>query len=170
MIESKIPGLEFRENKIVGDPRGVLAELLPDGTGHPLAPRIGNVYAAIATGQYVPRAAHYHKKKIENAFTLSGTCLWVFKDMREGSSGAMQAVIAGATAPADSHDIPVYTFDRGLMLHIHIEPWIYHILYPLSADPVTVVIAASEPFDITDDYRFPDLEVPGIREYIERFV
>src|SRR3989338_2177229 len=117
MIDSKIPGLVFRENKIVGDARGVLAELLQKGTGHDLAPQIGNLYASIATGRHVPRAAHYHHKLCENQFTLTGTALWVFKDMREGSSGATQAIIAGAKAPADAKGISVCTMDQGVMLH-----------------------------------------------------
>lgn len=170
MIESKIPGLVFRENKIVGDQRGILAEMLQKGTGHELAPQIGNIYASIATGLYTPRAAHYHHKLCENQFTLTGTALWVFKDMREGSSGLTQAVIAGAKAPADAHGIPVCTMDQGFMLHTHVQPEIYHIFYPLTDEPVTVVCASSLPHDPEDYIRLADTEVPGVREHIERFL
>lgn len=170
MIESKISGLIFRENKIISDERGFLSPLVPGGTNHELVPHIGNIYTSVATGRFIPRASHYHHKQVENQFTLSGTCLWVFKDMREGSDGITQAVITGASVPEDSHGIAVCTIDQGKMLHVHIQPEIYHIIYPLTSDPVIVVCASSRPYEAEDYIRLEDHEVKGIRQYIERFL
>ena len=73
-------------NKVIGDPRGYLAEMAPGGIKNEFLKKgFGNLYAAVATGKHVARAGHYHFKSWENHYTLTGTALWLFTDFRKQS-------------------------------------------------------------------------------------
>lgn len=164
-----ILGLELHHTKVVGDPRGLLAELIRGGSANPiLAPGFGNLYASIAIGKHVGRAAHFHFHLRELFFTLGGTTLWFFHDFRPDSetTGRSFACILGFDRPTDAVPDPVYVLADRDMVRVDVPSGVYHAYWPLTDVPVTVVAAPSLPHDDTDYDRRKPHEVPGCREVL----
>ena len=122
IITTPIDGLEVHLQKMFGDMRGLLAEMIQGGTANEVVTGhgIGNIYASIATGKHVARAAHFHRKNHEIFFTLTGTALWLFHDFREGSptSGKNAGLVLGFDAPTVPVHHPAYTLDKKQMAKI----------------------------------------------------
>ncbi|MBI4434293.1 hypothetical protein HY635_00515 [Candidatus Uhrbacteria bacterium] len=169
---TSIAGLELHHTKVVGDSRGILAELIQGGSANPvLAWGFRNLYASIATGKHIGRAAHFHFKNCECFFTLTGTALWFFHDFREGSptAGRSYACVAGFKRPPSAVSDPVYVLEDRDMVRFTVPAGVYHAYWPLTGDPVTVVSAGSEVHDDADYDRRPPSAVPGCREWLARY-
>lgn len=169
IINTPIDGLKININKVIGDKRGVLCEILPDGTNNKfLNHKIGNIYASIATGREA-RAGHYHFKNIENFYTLSGTALWIFKDYRKESPTFEKTydVILGFDN-VKVKDTESYTIDNNYMAQVMIPAGVYHVFYPMTETPVTVLAIASEPHDDKDYARIKPEEIPEIKDIMKK--
>jgi len=163
-IETGIDGLKIKVNKVVSDKRGVLCELSKGETDDFLANGVKNIYASIATGKHIPRAGHYHFKNVENFYTLSGTALWFFKDCRKDSPthGKEFKIILGFDKSSLSSKMPCLTIDNSEMAQILVPTGVYHIFWPLTEKPVTVLAIASEPYDKKDYGQPAPEEIPKI--------
>ncbi|MBI4433309.1 dTDP-4-dehydrorhamnose 3,5-epimerase family protein [Candidatus Uhrbacteria bacterium] len=167
-----IVGLELHHTKVVGDARGLLAELVQGGTANPvLAPGLGNLYVSIAVGKHVGRAAHFHFRLRELFFTITGTAVWFFHDFRSESPTAGQSfvVVLGAERPAMPTADPVYVLADRDMVRVDVPPGVYHAYWPLTDTPVAVLAAPSLPHDDTDYDRRKPSEIPGCRELLARY-
>lgn len=170
MIKTNIEGLRLNENKVTGDERGVLYELIPGGTNNESVKEgIGNIYAAIAQEKGTPRAGHFHNLNVENIFTLTGSALWFLKDFREDSptKGESFLVILGS----ESHEIgeiPQYTLKDKKLIHLHIPTGVYHTFWPLTDNPVMVVSIASHPHNPEDHFSPSIREEQKLQKVIER--
>jgi len=170
-VETGISGLKIKVNKVVMDKRGVLCELSAGENDNFLASGVKNIYASIATGKHTARAGHFHFKNVENFYTLSGTALWFFKDCRKGSPthGKEFKIILGFDKPNVSTKTPFLTIDNSQMAQVLVPSGVYHIFWPLTEAPVTVLAIASEPYD-KDDYARPDSEIPTIDKILKEVV
>lgn len=167
-----IAGLELHHTKVVGDARGLLAELIQGGNANPvLSNGFGNLYTSIAIGKHTGRAAHFHFKLHEFFFTLTGTALWFFHDFRDGSPTFEKSysVVLGFDRPiGDAHD-PVYVLADKDMVRCVVPAGVYHAYWPLTDAPVFVVSVASMTHDNADYDRRPPSAVPGCRESLARY-
>lgn len=165
-----IEGLLVRPQKVVGDSRGLLAEMLQDGAASPLvaAHGIGNVYASIATGKHVGRAAHFHFENHEIFYTLTGTALWLFHDFREGSPsfGADFGLVLGSDRLEGKLLHDSYLLADGKFAGVEVPVGVYHAFWPLTEEKVVTVAVASVPHSDADYDRRPPAEVPGFREIL----
>ncbi len=172
IIKTNIEGLIIRLNKVVKDERGALCEIAPKGFEDELfSAGIRNIYASIPTKKGIARGGHNHFHQIENLYTLSGTLLWVFADVRETSltKGEVFAVIVGWKKPDDAKGFPVYTIDDGRFAQIYLQPGIYHIFAPLTDEKTIVIDASSTPYD-RSDYGYPELStLPKVKEILDKF-
>ncbi|MBI2482568.1 dTDP-4-dehydrorhamnose 3,5-epimerase family protein [Candidatus Uhrbacteria bacterium] len=167
-----IAGLELHHTKVVGDARGLLAELVQGGTANPvLAPGLGNLYVSIATGKHTGRAAHFHFRLRELFFTMTGSAVWLFHDFRSTSPTAGQSFVCvlGAERPPESVADPMYVLADRDMVRVDVPAGVYHAYWPLTDTPVVVLAAPSLPHDDTDYDRRKPIEVPGGREALARY-
>lgn len=169
-ITTDIEGLLIRPQKVVGDSRGLLAEMLQDGASSPLVREhgIGNVYASIATGKHVARAAHFHFKNHEIFYTLTGSALWLFHDFREDSPtfGKNVALVLGFDRPDGEMKHDSYLLSDGKFAGVEVPVGVYHAFWPLSGEKVVTVAVASVPHDDADYDRRRPQEVPGFGEIL----
>ncbi|MDO8599550.1 MAG: dTDP-4-dehydrorhamnose 3,5-epimerase family protein [bacterium] len=167
-----INGLELHHTKVVGDARGLLAELVQGGAANPvLSHGFGNLYTSIAIGKHTGRAAHLHVKLHEIFCTLTGTALWFFHDFREASPtfGKSHAVVLGFDRPTTAVPDSVYVLSEKDMARCIVPGGVYHAYWPLTDAPVFVVSIASMPHDDADyDRRKPDT-VPGCRDWVGKY-
>lgn len=172
-ITTAIQGLEVHLQKTFGDVRGLLAEMVPNGTANPAVQEhgIGNIYTSIATGRHICRAAHFHFKNHEIFFTLTGTALWLFHDFREGSPtfGQNAGVVVGFDAPKEPVHHPVYTLDQKQMARVIVPTGVYHAFWPLTDEKVVTLAVASEPYDDADYDRRPISQVPGFFDILAQY-
>lgn len=172
-ITIDIDGLTVEIQRVFGDPRGMLAEMLPGGARNPAvaAHGIGNVYASVATGRHVARAAHFHRKNHELFFTLTGTALWLFHDFREGSPtfGKNAGLVLGSDAPTTEVFHPSYTLDRKEMARVSVPVGVYHAYWPLTDEKVVTLAVASEAHDDSDYDRRTIRTVPGFLDILARY-
>ncbi|MFH1430590.1 MAG: hypothetical protein ABIG71_03660 [Candidatus Uhrbacteria bacterium] len=169
---TSIGGLELHHTKVVGDSRGMLAELVRDGAKNPvLEPGFGNLYVSIATGKHTGRAAHVHFELRELFFTLTGTALWFFHDLRKESPtfGTSYACIFGFDRPDRDVPDPVYVLADQDMVRVDVPPGVYHAYWPLTDTAVTVLALPSLPHDDTDYDRRPPQDIPGCTEHVARY-
>ncbi len=173
LVKMPIDGLRVELQKVVGDSRGLLAELLPGGARDPAVAEfgIGNLYASIATGRHVARAGHFHFKNHENFFTLTGVALWLFHDFRENSPtfGVTAGLVLGAAAPETAVQHPQFVLTEKQMARVGVPVGVYHAYWPLTDEKVVVVAAASDPHNDADYDRRPPAEVPGFREELAKY-
>lgn len=172
IIETSIEGLKIKLNKVVGDQRGVLCEIAPGGFVHEFFKNgIGNAYSSIATGRHTARAGHFHHKNVENFYTLSGTALWIFKDLREKSQTFNKtfAVILGYDKPTNSNNVVHYTIDEMKMAQVVVPTGVYHVYWPLTDEKVVVVAAASEPYRKEDYVHIDWKEIEDIKNFVSKF-
>lgn len=172
-ITTSIQGLEIHLQKVFGDTRGLLAEMIQGGTGNPVVQEhgIGNIYASIATGTHIARAAHFHFKNHEIFFTMTGTALWLFHDFREGSPtfGQNAGVVLGFDAPTMLVHHPVYTLDQKQMARIVVPAGVYHAYWPLTEEKIVTIAVASEPHDDADYDRRTIKTVPGFLDILAQY-
>ena|SRR3989338_6024023 len=170
-VGTPIDGLTVLLNRAVGDERGWLGELVPNGAAHQdLSDGLGNIYVSIVLGKGIARAGHYHHRQSELFFTLTGTALWAFRDYREESStfGRVYAVIfTDSSVPPGS--VPVYVIGTGAMPGIVVPHGVYHVYWALSEAPVRVVCVATTPHDDTDYVRLQPVEVPDLATLIKEY-
>lgn len=173
VIKTPIQSLEIHLQKVFGDTRGLLAEMLPGGTANPAVAThgIGNMYASIATGKHIARAAHFHFKNHEIFFTLTGTALWLFHDFREGSptSGQNVGLVLGFETPAFPVHHPVYVLDKKQMARVVVPTGVYHAYWPLTDEKVVVASVASVPHDDADYDKRPPSAVPGFFDILAQY-
>ncbi len=173
IITTDIAGLEVEIQKVFGDSRGLLAEMIQGGTKNPVvaAHGIGNVYTSIATGKHVARAAHFHHKNREIFFTLTGTALWLFHDFRESSPtfGKNAGFVLGADAPTVPVFHPAFTLDRKEMARIVVPTGVYHAYWPLTDEKVVTIAVASETHDDADYDRRTIKTVPGFLDILAQY-
>ncbi|MFA6436702.1 MAG: dTDP-4-dehydrorhamnose 3,5-epimerase family protein [Candidatus Paceibacterota bacterium] len=154
IIYTNIDGLVIKLNKVVGDERGYLYEIAPGGNDNELINgKIGNVYSSTATQKGVARGGHYHHKLIEHFYTLSGTCLWIFKDFRDDSKtkGKTFTVLAGEKDEnINIQDVDGYFLPES-MAQILVPQGVYHVFYPLTDKKAEVLAITNLPHD-NDDY------------------
>lgn len=157
--KTPLEGLFLRETKTFSDERGFLAELSSGGPERDvfLKKGIGNILAAVASTQGVPRGGHYHLTSYENSWTMTGSALWYFYDFCPVSSTYKRsaAFLLGEKSVALPEELGVldYTLGkRGSIVQIHLSPLIYHLLIPLIA-PIIFFETASQPYDEKDYVR-----------------
>lgn len=173
IVTTSIQGLDIHPQRVFGDPRGLLAELVPGGAENDVvrAHGIGNIYASIATGKHIARAAHFHFKNYEIFFTLTGTALWLFHDFRNDSPtfGQNAGMVVGFDAPTSPVYHPVYVLDQKHMARVLVPAGVYHAYWPLTDDKVVVATVASEPHDDTDYDKRPPSAVPGFFDILRQY-
>jgi len=172
IIKTSINGLEIHLEKVLGDSRGLLAEMIPSGAQNDAVSRgIGNIYASIATGKHIGRAAHYHFKNHEIFFTLSGTALWLFHDFRKDSPtfGKIEGFVLGFDSPEEEIFHPIYVLGQKQMARVSVPAGVYHAFWPLSEEKVTVVAVASVSHDDNDYWRGKPEEVPGFKKELAKY-
>jgi dTDP-4-dehydrorhamnose 3,5-epimerase-like enzyme len=169
-VVTPIVGLEVGLNRVIGDARGWLGELVPGGVSNPDAKEgLGNVYLSVAIGRNIARAGHYHYRQSELFFTITGAALWVFKDFREDSKtfGAVYAAVFAA------EDVPIGrapTYRVGeSMPYIVVPHGVYHVYWALSDTPVRVVCVATTPHDNADYVRLNPSEVAGLDDLVRPY-
>lgn len=172
IVKTNIDGLVIRINKVIGDVRGVLCELAPKGLeDEMLSAGVKNVYASMPTQRGIARGGHYHLRQIENLYTLAGTVLWVFCDMRGDSKtkGNVFPVILGWQKPPDEKGVQVLTIDQNKMAQVMVPPGVYHIFAPLTEEKAVVLNLASRAYDKTD-YAYPELSsLPEVKKVLDSF-
>lgn len=170
ILKTDIEGLLVHPQKVVGDSRGLLAEMLQSGAASPLVAGhgIGNVYASIATGKHVARAAHFHFRNHEIFYTLTGSALWLFHDFREGSPtfGKSVGLVLGFDRLEGEPGHDSYLLADGKFAGVEVPVGVYHAFWPLSEEKVVTVAVASVPHDDADYDRRPPQEVPGFPEIL----
>ncbi|MBP9748849.1 dTDP-4-dehydrorhamnose 3,5-epimerase family protein [Patescibacteria group bacterium] len=173
IIPTSINGLEVHLQKVFGDPRGLLAEMIQGGVNNPVTQPfgIGNIYTSIATGKHIARAAHFHFKNHEIFFTLTGTALWLFHDFREGSPtfGQNAGMVVGFDVPTVPVHHPVYTLDQKQMARVVVPTGVYHAYWPLTDEKVVTVAVASEKHDDVDYDRRTIKTVPGFLDILAEY-
>src|SRR3989344_1627658 len=171
-IQTSIEGLKIRIQKVVGDSRGVLCELAPEGMADSFfSAGVKNMYTSVAVGKHMQRAGHYHHKNQEVFYTLTGCALWGFADFRKGSStfGKTYAIVVGAESPPTKTDAPVFVVDDKKMAQVFVPSGVYHAYWPLTDTSVSVLAVASEPYN-KEDYVYPKLgDVPGVGKILGMF-
>lgn len=173
IITTSIAGLEIHLQKVFGDPRGLLAEMIPGGTVNPAVSThgIGNIYASIATGKHIARAAHFHFKNHEIFFTLTGTALWLFHDFREQSTtfGQNAGLVLGFDTPVDPVHHPAFVLEQKQMARVIVPAGVYHAYWPLTDEKVVVASVASELHDDADYDKRPPSAVPSFFEILKKY-
>lgn len=173
IITTAIDGLIGQPQKVFGDPRGLLAEMIQFGTENPVVKEfgIGNIYTSMGTGKHIARAAHFHFQNREIFFTLSGTALWLFHDFREDSPtfGKNDGLVLGMTAPSFPVGHPVYTLDQKQFLRVIVPTGVYHAFWPLTDEAVVTVAVASVPHDDADYDRRTIKQVPGFLDILATY-
>ncbi len=167
-----IQGLEIQPQKVVGDERGFLAEMIQGGTKNAVTDHgIGNIYTSVAVGKHTGRAAHYHYKNHEIFFTLTGTALWLFYDFRKESVtfGETVGVVVGMKKPDFPVHHEIYTLDEKKFVRVVVPAGVYHAYWPLTDEPVMVTAVASEMHDNADYWRGKPSEVPGFTEILAQY-
>jgi len=171
IIKTNIVGLKIKLNKVIGDARGYLYEVLPGGNDSELiGGKIGNVYCSTATQKGIARGGHYHHKLLENFYTLSGTCLWLFKDFRKDSQtfGKTYAVITGEKDEnANIKDIDSY-FLPDALAQILVPEGVYHVYYPLTEKKVEVLAITNLPHDNDDYVKFDPKEDEDLAKILSK--
>ncbi len=171
-IETSIEGLKIRIQKVVGDSRGVLCELAPEGMADSFfSAGVRNMYTSVAVGKHTQRAGHYHHKNQEVFYTLTGTALWIFADFRKDSStfGKIYAVVVGAERPPIESSTPAFVIDDKKIAQVFVPSGVYHAYWPLTDTSVYVLAVASQPYN-KEDYIYPKLEeIPGIGEILGKY-
>jgi len=170
IIQTNIEGLTIRINKVVKDERGFLAEIAPYAEDSFLKAGIGNIYVSVAKERNVAKAGHFHKKNVENFFTISGTSLWLFVDCRNDSLtfNKFYTVILGSKNFPQA-DTPFYTIEDSKMAQVLVPSGVYHIFWPITDDDVTVLAIASEPYDKSDYEKIDLNNYPEIKNRLEKF-
>ena len=172
-ITTPIQGLEIHLQRVFGDPRGLLAELVPGGTSNPVVADhgIGNLYASIATGKHTARAAHFHFKNHEIFFTLTGTALWLFHDFRESSPtfGQNAGFVLGFDSPTFPVHHTLYVLDQKQMARVVVPAGVYHAYWPLTDEKVVVATVASEAHKDEDYDKRTIRTVPGFLEILAMY-
>jgi len=174
--KTPLEGLFMRETKTFADERGFLAELSFGGSASDifLEKGIGNMLAAVASTQGVPRGGHYHLTSYENSWTMQGSALWYFRDLDPASSTYKKSAVflLGEKSVALPEELGIldHTLERrGSIVQMYLSPLIYHLLIPLIA-PVVFFETASRPYDEKDYMRIPfedidDELLKGIRRH-----
>lgn len=164
-----IDGVRILFNKVVGDERGVFADLAEEG--NPIfAEDLKHLHASIAIKKGVARGCHYHYRLKETFYILAGTGLCILHDFRRESPTAEKtyAVILGYARPQIETDLPVYTIMDGSLVELIIPPMVYHGFWPLTEEKLVLVGAGTHGYD-PQDYARPDLkEVPGAEDILRR--
>lgn len=173
VIHTDIEGLDVELQKVFGDTRGILAEMVQGGVNNESVKEhgIGNIYTSIATGKHTARAAHFHYKNHELFFTLTGTALWLFHDFREGSKtfGQNVGMIVGFDSPTEPVHHPVYVLDQKQMARVVVPTGVYHAYWPLTEGKVVVMAVASVPHDDADYDRRTVKTVPGFLDILATY-
>lgn len=173
-----LKGLFLRETKTFSDARGFLAELSCGGPEKDvfLEKGIGNILAAVASTQGVPRGGHYHLTSYENSWTMKGSALWYFYDFSPSSptykrSAAILLGEKSATLPEELGVLDYTLEKRGSIVQTHLSPFIYHLLIPLVA-PVVFFETASQAYDEKDYVRiaFQEIDDPLLKQLMAEFV
>ncbi|HLD41731.1 MAG TPA: hypothetical protein VJB06_01745, partial [archaeon] len=160
-METGIEGLEITLNKVVGDDRGALYELLPGGIDNPaVSDGLENLYISTGKKKFIGRGGHYHLNNTENFFTIGGATLWIFADMREGSK-TNGKIFAGIFVDkfAGKSDLPVLTIEKGNIPNIVVPPGIFLAYWPLSEEKSIIVCTGSVPYEKEKNVKIDPLEV-----------
>ena len=170
-ISTSINGLEVVLNKVIGDSRGWLGELVPGGAVNPdVKDGLGNIYLSVAQGKNIARAGHYHYRQSELFFTITGAALWVFRDYRQDSEtfGALQAMVFTDEAKINGL-APIYLVGKPSMPCVVVPHGVYHVYWALTDTPVRVVCVATTPHDDSDYVRLNPSEVPGLGDLVRSY-
>ena len=167
--KTSIDGLRLLLNKVVGDERGIFADLAE--TDNPVFEKdIKHLHASIATQKGVGRGGHYHNTVFESFWILGGTGLCIFHDFRDESptKGTTYAVIIGYENPSEKTSLPTHTISEGSLAQIIVPPGIYHAFWPLSDEKLIIVATGTEGYD-EEDYVRPEVhEIPGAKDILEQ--
>lgn len=168
-INTTIDGVTILLNRFIGDERGWLGELLPNGNANlDVKDGLGNIYLSVATGKYITRAGHYHHRQSELFFTVSGVALWAFRDYRELSPTFGKVYSVVFTDSEIDTNFPLYRIGADAMPGIVVPHGVYHVYWALADAPVRVVCMATTPHDDTDYVRLLPEEVSGINEIAKK--
>lgn len=141
-----IEGLYVSESKIIEDSRGALFQL---GQG-----QFKNLIA-VTIKDNKPRGGHYHKKAIDEVWTVSGCALWFFIDMRDESTSKGKVFSCRAEINADS----------GTLTRIQIPAGVYHIIWKLSNEPMMFIETKTMTYDERDYIRIPDDSISDLFKF-----
>jgi len=159
IIKTSIDGLKIKLNKVIGDERGYLYEIAPNGNKNKfINGEIGNIYCSTATQKDIARGGHYHHKLIEIFYTLTGTALWLFKDFRKDSKtfAKIYAVVLGEkdkNINSNFKKANAYYLPES-MAQVLVPAGVYHVYYPISDKKVKVIAITNLPHDNDDYVRF----------------
>ncbi|TRZ83871.1 hypothetical protein D4R86_00015 [bacterium] len=174
IIKTTIDGLMIKLNKVVGDERGYLYEIAPNGNKNKLINgKIGNIYCSTATQKNIARGGHYHHQLIEIFYTLTGTALWLFKDFRKNSKtfGKIYAVVLGKkdkNINSNFKKTNAYYLPES-MAQVLVPAGVYHVYYPLTEKKVEVLAVTNLPHDNDDYIRFIPEEDKNLKTILEKY-
>ncbi len=146
--------------------------MLPGGIQNPegFGEQLLDIYAFTANGQNQSRGGHYHNTLNELFFTMSGVALWVLSDMRPASPthGMTHALILSINTPANTFDLPTYSFEDGSFPRLRVPSGVYHAIFPLTDERVTCVALSSTPYNANDYVHPTQEEVPELMAILNR--
>jgi len=173
LIETPIEDLKIKLNKVIGDKRGYLYEVAPNGIKNELIyGKIGNVYMATAKQKHIARGGHYHHQLTENFYTISGQALWLFKDFRKDSKtlNSTYAVLLGEKDESvDISGIDSYLLPDSLA-QVFVPEGVYHIFFPLTDKKVEVLAITNLPHDNDDYVRFDPKEDKDLNILMKKYL
>lgn len=151
-VNTNINDVQILFENTISDKRGTFFDLVENGFVENIYQGgVKHVYASLSKSKLIARGNHFHYENFENFYTLTGTALWILLDCRENSStyGNLFSFIASYDDYSDE-EIPVYSVKNNEFTHFTVPPKVYHLVVPLTDEPVLVVALGSIPFKETD--------------------
>lgn len=151
-VKTNIDGVKILFENTITDERGTFFDLVENGFLENIYKGgIKHIYASLSKTKLVARGNHFHFENFENFYTLTGTALWVLLDCRETSS-TYGNVFSFITSYEDykGGETRVYSVKNNEFAHFTVPPMVYHLVAPLTDEPVLVVALGSTPFKKKD--------------------
>jgi len=151
-INSNIDGVKIFFENIISDNRGTFFDLVENGFDNQTHQGgVSHIYATISKEKLVARGNHFHYENFENFYALAGTALWILLDCRENSEtyGNVFSFISSYEKYMDPN-LPVYSIQNNEFVHFTVPPKVYHLVAPLTDEPVMIVAFGSVPFKESD--------------------
>lgn len=162
-VETNIHGVKIFFENTFSDTRGTFFDIIENGFNKKIYSNdIKHIYATYSKIKLVARGNHFHYENFENFFPLTGTALWILLDCRENSQTYEKtcSFITSYEKYTDN-EISVYSIQKNEFVHFTVPPQVYHLVAPLTDDPVTVVAFGSVPFK-KEDFGKPTKELMEI--------
>jgi dTDP-4-dehydrorhamnose 3,5-epimerase-like enzyme len=158
--DTRISGVKIIFEKIISDMRGTFFDLVENGFNEIVFNGgVVHVYATVTKSNRLARGNHYHFENFENFFPLTGTGLWVLMDCRKESKtyGNIFSFITSYNEFKDD-SIPVFSIKNKQFVHFTVPPGVYHLVAPLTDEPLVSIAFGSIPFK-EEDVGHPEEEL-----------